>query len=314
MDEFGFIADCIYRDTIIENHNFRNTKPPLSAWAVWEIFKESKDTGFITELYPKIKKQHEWWYQYRDHDKDGLCEYGSTDGTLTAAKWESGMDNAVRFDNNKILKNSDDAFSLNQESVDLNAYLFAEKRFLIKIANELGLIEEAKQFESDASRLKNKIQNQFFDAESGWFYDTSIDGKEFIQVMGCEGWIPLWAKAALPEQAEAVKKNMLNPELFNTKVPFQTLSASHSEFNPDGGYWRGPNWLDQAYFGVIGLKNYGYNIEARNATYKLIHNADGVMENGPAIRENYNPVTGEGLEAHNFSWSAAHYLLLLIDN
>lgn len=33
-----------------------------------------------------------------------MCEYGSTDGTLEAAAWESGMDNAIRFDDAKMLK------------------------------------------------------------------------------------------------------------------------------------------------------------------------------------------------------------------
>ena len=61
-----------------------------------------------------------------DHDRDGLCEYGSTDGTLIAAAWESGMDNAIRFDSTKMLKNNDYAWSMDQESVDLNAYLYAE--------------------------------------------------------------------------------------------------------------------------------------------------------------------------------------------
>ena len=89
-DDEGFIADCIYRDTTIENHNLRNTKPPLSAWAVWEIYRQDKDLDFLKEFYPKIVKQHKWWYANRDHDQDGICEYGSTDGTLIAAKWESG--------------------------------------------------------------------------------------------------------------------------------------------------------------------------------------------------------------------------------
>ena len=46
----------------------------------------------------KLKQYHNWWYRDRDHDQDGICEYGSTDGSLIAAMWESGMDNAVRFD------------------------------------------------------------------------------------------------------------------------------------------------------------------------------------------------------------------------
>jgi len=309
----GFIADCIYRDTTIENHNWRNTKPPLSAWAIWEVYKQSKDLRFLEELYPKVLKQHKWWYINRDHDKDGICEYGSTDGTLIAAKWESGMDNAVRFDDSKLLQTSENGYSLNQESVDLNAYLYAEKILLNKMATALQKSKEAETFNKGAETLKTKIQEQFFDDETGWFFDTSIDGKTFIKVKGCEGWIPLWAHAATPEQAEAVKNNMMNPELFFTKVPFQTLSANHPKFKPDGGYWRGPNWLDQAYFGVRGLKNYGFFSEANKASKRLFHNAEGVMEKGKSIRENYNPITGEGLEAENFSWSAAFYLLLLID-
>ena len=308
----GFIADCVYRDTTIENHNYRNTKPPLLGWAVWEIYKKSNDLSFLDEVYPKVLNQHNWWYNERDHDKDGLCEYGSTDGTLIAAKWESGMDNAVRFDSSRILKNSDRAYSLDQESVDLNAYLYAEKNYLIKIASQLDKNDEAEDLAVQAHKLKFKILNQFFDEETGWFYDTSIDGIKKIEAMGCEGWIPLWAEVATQEQAEAVRTNMINPEYFNTKVPFQTLSANHPKFKPDNGYWRGPNWLDQAYFGIKGLRNYGYHQDAYEATSKLIHNAEGVLVKGSAIRENYQPITGKGLESKNFSWSAAHYLLLLL--
>jgi len=312
MAENGFIADCVYRDTTIENHNYRNTKPPLSSWAVWNVYQQDKNIEFLKEIYPKLIKQHNWWYSYRDYDKDGLCEYGSTDGTLIAAKWESGMDNAVRFDDSKILRTSDTAYSLNQESVDLNSYLFVEKIFLMKMSQELTEDENIVRFKKESEELKIKIQQQFFDSESGWFYDTSIDGNSFIKVMGCEGWIPLWANVATEEQAEAVKRNMMNPEYFYTKVPFQTLTANHLEFEPDGGYWRGPNWLDQASFGVKGLQNYGYFQEADSAKYRLLHNAGAVLELGKSIRENYNPITGAGLESENFSWSAAHYLLLLM--
>lgn len=309
----GFIVDCVYRDTSIEKHNFRNTKPPLSAWSTWKVYEQEGDSEFIKEMYPKIVRQHNWWYTYRDYDNDGICEYGSTDGTLVAAKWESGMDNAVRFDSSQMVKSAETVFSLNQESVDLNAYLYAEKMYLSEMAKLMGQIDDAKLFESEANELKLQIQNQFYDESSGWFYDTSIDGEKFIEVLGCEGWIPLWAKVATAEQAEAVKNNMIDPQHFNTKVPFQTLSASHPSFKPDGGYWRGPNWLDQAYFGVMALHNYGYHREAKDATYKLMHNAEGVLGKGVSIRENYHPLTGAGMESKNFSWSAAHYLLLLIN-
>ncbi|WP_420320127.1 MGH1-like glycoside hydrolase domain-containing protein [Flagellimonas sp.] len=311
QSENGFIVDCVYRDTTIEAHNYRDTKPPLSAWAVAKIMEKDSDTSFIKEMYPKLVKYHNWWYKDRDHDQDGLCEYGSTDGTLIAAKWESGMDNAIRFDDSKILKNSENAFSLDQESVDLNAYLYAEKKYLSELANFLDLEDEAKQWTIDAENLKQQIQDQFFDEEDGWFYDTNLKGDIFIKGAGSEGWIPLWAMAATKTQAEAVKTKMMDPKKFYVKVPFQTMSADHSKFNPLKGYWRGPNWLDQAYFGIKGLRNYGFDQEADEATVKLLYGAEGLLDRGSPIFENYHPLTGKGLNAPNFSWSAAHIIMLL---
>ena len=313
QNEDGFVADCVYRDTTIEAHNYRDTKPPLSAWAVAMVFKKDKDLDFIKEMYPKLINYHYWWYKKRDHDKDSLCEYGSTDGSLIAAKWESGMDNAIRFDNSKILKNAKGAYSMDQESVDLNAYLYAEKIYLSQLAQALQKNKDSKRFIDEASVLKTKIQSQFYDKNDGWFYDTSIDGKEFIKGEGSEGWTSLWANVATKEQAKAVKNRMMNPSKFFTKVPFQTMSADHEKFDPLKGYWRGPNWLDQAYFGVKALRNYGYDSDADKATIQILAGANGVLEKGPAIRENYHPLTGEGLHAHNFSWSAAHIIMLLMN-
>lgn len=309
--ENGFIVDCVFRDTTIESHNYRDTKPPLATWAVSKIYEKDKDLEFIKELYPKLKKYHYWWYKERDHDQDGLCEYGSTDGTLIAAKWESGMDNAIRFDNSKILKNTKNAFSIDQESVDLNAYLYAEKIYLSELASLLKRDEDKKKFSLEAIVLKDKIQSQFYDKTDGWFYDTNLEGNTFIKGEGSEGWTALWAKAATQEQAEAVKNKMMHPAKFFTKVPFQTMSADHEKFNPLKGYWRGPNWLDQAYFGVKGLRNYGFNNDADKATIQIIEGAEGVLGKGKSIRENYHPITGEGLNAKNFSWSAAHLIMLL---
>ena len=89
------------------------------------------------------------------------------------------------------------------------------------------------------------------------------------------------------------------------------MSADHEKFNPLKGYWRGPNWLDQAYFGVKGFQNYGFNVDATKATIQLLKGAEGLLGKGKSIRENYHPLTGEGLNVHNFSWSAAHIIMLL---
>ncbi|BAX79308.1 MGH1-like glycoside hydrolase domain-containing protein [Labilibaculum antarcticum] len=311
QDDMGMVADCVYFDP--KENNWRDTKAPLASWAVLEIYKATSDIEFVKEMYPKLVKYHNWWYQYRDNDQNGLCEYGSTDGTLIAAKWESGMDNAVRFDDSKMLKNNEHGWSMNQESVDLNAYLQAEKEQLAELAKILNLTEEAITYKQEASSLSKRISSDFWDEATGFFYDREIvTGKLLTVQQGPEGWIPLYTGIATKEQAKRVVSILMDSTKFATKVPFPTLIADHKKFNPLKGYWRGPVWLDQAYFGIKALERYGYNKEADALSKKLIQNAEGLLGDSP-IRENYHPISGEGLNANHFSWSAAHYLMLLSD-
>ncbi len=313
QDEMGMIADCVYRDTSIEAHNWRNTKPPLSGWAIWEVFQKSGNQDFLSELLPKLEKYHQWWYQYRDQNQNGLCEYGSTDGSLIAAKWESGMDNAVRFDDTRIVEKKSYGGSLNIESADLNAYLCAEKQYLAKIFQQLGDTQKADQYLSQAKELQKQIQTIFYNEEKGWFFDAYLDTHEHLEVYGPEGWTPLWTQLATTEQAEAVRKTMLNPDKFATYIPFPTLAADHPKFKPNNGYWRGPIWMDQVYFGITALKNYGYKEDAATLSLQVFDRLEGLKNDDGPIRENYHPLTGKGLEANHFSWSAAHLLLLLLE-
>ena len=222
------------------------------------------------------------------------------DAGVEAAAWESGMDNATRFDLEgngeddigiKIFTVRNDAkkpvgYVINQESVDLNAYLYAEKGFLKEMAEELGYNDDAKKYEQEAKKLGNYINTQMYDEETGFYYDvqTNEDGsvKKLLvnRGKGTEGWIPLWAKCATQEQAAQVVKNMMDAGKFNTYVPFPTASKDNDKYNPST-YWRGPVWLDQALYAVEALQNYGYNDEAKETTLKLFDHCKGLVGTGP---------------------------------
>lgn len=308
QNEGGMVADAIYADA--SENNWRDTKPPLAAWAVWEIYRGTGDKAFVQELYPRLIRYHRWWYRDRDHDGDGLAEYGSTDGTRIAAAWESGMDNAVRFDSAAMLKNREGAWSLDQASVDLNAYLYAEKLYLADLAAVAGEPRDRATLLSEAGQLKSRIRDRMFDRDAGYFFDISLrDGKP-VKVYGPEGWIPLWAGVATPEQAKRVTTVMLDPKRFATRLPFPTLDASHPKFSPIKGYWRGPVWMDQAWFAVEALDRSGYAAQGQVMRRRLLDNAVGLSAQAP-FYENYDPLTGRGYQSPNFSWAAAHYLLLL---
>jgi len=309
QDEHGMIADAVFRDTLLDAHNWRNTKPPLASWSVYEVYNRTGDTAFVKEMLPKLFRYHEWWYENRDHNKNGLCEYGSTDGTRIAAAWESGMDNAVRFDDAKMEQNNASAWSLDQESVDLNAYLYADKSYLLKLSESVG--KKMPEMEAEMKELGVFIRTLFYDAETNYFYDLNTTKNKLIKVLGPEAWIVLWAEIAAEQQAEDVVNVITDTIHFNTYCPFPTLDAAHPKFNPKNGYWRGPVWLDQAYFALVGMRNYSYIEEANAMREKLYKNAAGLLDANVSIRENYDPINGEGLNAHHFSWSAGHLLLLL---
>lgn len=306
--------------------NERNSKPPLAAWATWELFRQTGHTAYVRQMYPKLVAFHDWWYRNRDHAQSGICEYGATvdPGNATvedqrqAAAWESGMDNAPRFDAdlgtttvpNKNASGVVVGYSLNQASIDLNAYLVADSRYLARMAKLLGRHREATAFNHQADRTTSYIRSHMFDLGTGWFYDVDLaTGKPLVaRGMGIEGAIALWAGVATPAQARMVRDHLMSPRGFGTPLPFPTVARSSPYFSATE-YWRGPVWLDQATFAIQGLQRYGFDADAHRSARSLLRHAQGLLGNTP-IAENYNPLTGAPMNSTNFAWSSAMVLLL----
>ncbi|QCX74290.1 Glucosidase YgjK precursor [Streptomyces sp. YIM 121038] len=326
----GMIPDAVFYNDPSDgggNWNERNSKPPLAAWAVREVYERGGDRGFLREMYPKLAAYQAWWYRNRDHDGDGLAEYGATvdpandsaEERRLAAAWESGMDNAPRFDaalGTSVVANQNASgrvtgYSLTQESVDLNAYLAADQTHLAAIAREVGDKAGERHWRARARATHQAVRERMYDPTSGWFYDTDLaDGSRLTgRGRGIEGAIPLWTGTATPAQAAAVRDKLTDPGEFATPVPFPTVARSSPYFAPQR-YWRGPVWLDQAYFAEAGLRRYGHTAEARALTDRLLTHATGLTGRGP-VMENYDPLTGAPLNSPNFSWSAAALLPML---
>ncbi|MFE4599445.1 trehalase family glycosidase [Kitasatospora indigofera] len=324
----GMIPDVVFYDDPEHGGklwNERNSKPPLASWASWRVYERGGDLAFLRRMYPKLLAHHDWWYRNRDHDHDGLAEYGSTldpannstEERRAAASWESGMDNAPRFDGAGVLTTTDAhgtpiGYSLAQASVDLNSYLYAEKRALARISRALGWSKAAEEFDRDADRLREDVRTRMYDPGTGWFYDLGSDGRLVTSAgKGIEGAIPLWTGLASARQAAAVRASLTDPAQFATPLPLPTVSRQSPQFDPTGpAYWRGPVWLDQFLFAVSGLHAYGYHQDAEALTEAGLLHAEGLLGDAP-IRENYNPLTGAGQNTTNFTWSATALLELL---
>lgn len=308
----GMIIDLV---SLYQKDNNRVcSKPPIAGWATYLVYQRTKDKAFIKEMLPKLMKYHEWRYKYRDHDRNGLCEYGGIGPRVYMGQWESGMDVAVKFHGVKMLKNAEGAYSFDQESIELNSYLCAEKFYLAYMLDEVGEKEQATKLRAEGKKLRKMIQDKFFDKETGFFYDRKMGTGELVKVIDISGWLPLMTKVATPEQAVAVKNNMLDPELFGTYFPFSSLNHKHPLYQPDKGYFRGQTWMNYTYFGIRGFKNYGFTEEANKYTRLLPDRLKGLADPGYPIRENWNSATGEAMTAMHFGWSSAFSLLLLAED
>ncbi len=179
------------------------------------------------------------------------------------------------------------------------------------MATLLDKVAEADAWRAEAEALKSQVNDTMFDSASGFYYDVMIANDAFVPVQGPEGWIPLWAGVVGETEAAGVRNVIVDPAKFATHVPFPTVGQDQPGFSD--GYWRGLVWLDQAYFGIAGLKRYGYDADALSLTTSLMNNLEGVAGSQAPIRENYHPLTGAGRNANHFSWSAAHLLMLQMD-
>jgi putative isomerase len=232
--------------------NWCNTKPPLASWATVGVWRANPaDKLFAREMLPKLLAYHRWWYAVRDHDKNGRTEFGSSSNNSVCMAWECGMDNAIRFDGTKMVANDAGCFSADQESVDLNAFLYADKLLIAVLADATGNASLATALRQEAVSLRRAMQLAFYSSTSGFMHDRRLEGP-LLNGSGCEAFAALWAGIPTQAQANTMAKVLANESKFNTFLPFPTYAADEESFDP-AGYWRGPVWIDQAYFATGGL-------------------------------------------------------------
>ncbi|PSV36757.1 alpha-glucosidase [Photobacterium sp. GB-210] len=328
-------------NALLESGNYVDISSPAQTAASWESGRDdaavfgfidtiadaqgltdSDEIATIDQLGRYAKKKYEFDNSYNINAK--TVTYRNTDAVNTAKLNLAKKDWQVKFSENKDASGEVIGYSLMQESVDQASYWYSDNKYLAQIAEVLGHSDAAETFTQKAVETRDYINKCMFDTDTGFYYDINIDSSEAKELnngcagkpivkrgMGAEGWSPLFNGAATEVTAKAVVANMMDTRKFNTTVPLGTASADNPAYGADI-YWRGRVWIDQFYFGVKGMANYGYTKEAHEMVNKLFTNAEGLTKQLP-IQENYNPETGAVQGANNFSWSSAHLYMLYND-
>jgi glycogen debranching enzyme len=111
----------------------------------------------------------------------------------------------------------------------------------------------------------------------------------------------------LPEEIgrRLIEEHLLNPKRFWLPVPPPSVSAEEPRFSRRDRllflrqYWRGPTWVNAAWLLWLGLVRLGYHDEAVEMASRI-----GRAVGQAGLREYYDPFTGKGMGATNFSWTA----------
>jgi len=133
-----------------------------STWladAVWAVHRVHPDGGFVKDLLPDLKKNHEGWEK----------RYFTPDVGLY---WQTGHDDGMEFNINSrqttnILRGAPGY------RPTLNAYLWADAVAIARVADLAGDKETTEAYRRNAEGLKDNLQRKLWDPKRQFFFPMS---------------------------------------------------------------------------------------------------------------------------------------------
>ncbi len=140
---------------------------------------------------------------------------------------------------------------------------------------------------------------KLWDEYAKTYWSRDFVTHRLLKVPSVATLLPLYAGTISKERAAVLVRLLEDDKKFGPAYPVPSVPLDSPNFDPDR-YWQGPSWMNINWLIIDGLKRYGYHDHAAALTETSL---EMVRRNG--VAEYFDPVTGEPLGAHNFSWTAA---------
>jgi alpha,alpha-trehalase len=241
-----------------------------------------------------------------------VCALAVVDGhRLSAAFYrsdramrESGFDTSFRFG---PFSGSTTEFA----PIDLNSLLYKYERDMADFATILGRKEDAAAWTHRATARRAAIDKYLWNQDAGLYTDYNFVTGKRSSYHFLTTFYPLWAGAATPAQAAAVRSHL---NLFEQGGGLQTSGFI------SGVQWDAPyGWAPITWLAVAGLDRNGFHDDAARIAAKFTATVlDNFLRDG-TIREKYNVASGSanvkvatGYKSNvvGFGWTNAVYLQL----
>lgn len=277
----GFLPGTIWMpdkpgDPITFNNTGTQGHPPIWVAAADDYVAFSGDRESLGECFERVTRQIEWFEAHRAATPAGFFY-----NDILLHKWESGIDEGVRFDDTELGAKA---------CIDATAHVYQLCDYAARWAQQLG--RDPAPWRARADRLGKFMREQLWDDESGFFYDVWAIEKPAMRRQAFEGVWPVIVGAATPQQAaRVIDEWLLNPRRFFTPHPIASVGVGDPKF--ELRLWRGPAWNSMTYWAARACMRYGRNDAAVRLLEAALDDTARQFDRTGTIWEFYHPNAGE---------------------
>ncbi|MEP7044355.1 MAG: trehalase family glycosidase [Dokdonella sp.] len=196
-------------------------------------------------------------------------------------------------------------------AVDLNSLLYRYELDLADFARRLGRGDDAQRWDAAAASRRAAMDRYLWCAACGMYYDYDFIAGKRSDYAFIATFYPLWAGAASPTQAAAVRGKLAD---------FERRGGLLTSINESGAQWDAPfGWAPTNWLAIAGLDAAGFHDDARRVAARFTATIDRSLDADATIREKYNMVSGDAkveikagytTNVIGFGWTNGVYLKL----
>ncbi|MBK7860120.1 MAG: hypothetical protein IPJ65_16200 [Archangiaceae bacterium] len=303
-----YVTDCI--------------QPPLLAEAVEAAVVRGASTAWLKTMLPKLRGFYDWLDQNRDPDRDGLIAVVQADETgldhspkwdaligspaLTTAAFTEGWKRVAKpyepFKREHAKMFALDHFIV--EDVMVNTIYVKNLQVMAGLYQRVGDAASAAEMKRRADLGYGSLLTKCWSEEKGMFFDLvgHRAEKHLTHAITFTVLMPLLFPELPAPMARRLIAHLEDEKLFAAAFPVPTVAVSDPSFDPGPVgprlVWRGPSWMNSNWYLARGLRAHGRDDLSQKLEQAMLA---AIRQHG--FREYYQPFTGEGYGAPDFSWT-----------
>lgn len=211
--------------------------------------------GYLRRLYPLLRRQCDW---FRKTQKGDIKSYDrEAYSTKEAYRWQG------RTERHCLTSGLDDyprpqPPHPGELHVDLMSWVGLMTKSLAKIADALGMSEEAAELRQKLDAIERNLDDLHWSDKEGCYCDATIDEFEEHKLVCHKGYVSLFPflvglmKPEDPKLGRILELLGDESELWSAHG-IRSLSRRNEFYGTDENYWRGPVWMPMNYMAVTQL-------------------------------------------------------------